>query len=473
MRYSGIVNFDFLTLIQILAWGEEPTGVEFFDENGNFLGKIFIAYGCLKGAIFGSYKGEKAFVELVKSQNNAGGTFHKINYLEPEEEIAAPENPRLDSLLLTVIADKETEEGQYLDSQPKFEAFRETGPRQSQYQDLPAFQSVLPGSIRATQSIHAQEIENEWNEFLLSPEMFSEQSHNILDPFALFNMESLMLYKEQQGHLIIFTENYWEKLFPDIDLDGLEGNNLQAHTCFVMAEVVRRHLRHKIPSFDTTLLTSDDLLQQVDIAISEATRDDEEIKIVSITPGETYDEEISIVNGFSETTLKDPSPHIEQIYQWVSNKLREEAAPLKYLFYPERDTVVSKEEPKEQFRIVIAATPEICQKICVNLRYYLEDSGNMCIYTITSLADFQEIERSDWEDCHVAIIERPFIQPDIYAILSHIPEKMSTLIVAGSKDYYRPYLAAPTFRERVQGIYSPENHDLAKMIVRVWEMAMQ
>ena len=112
MSYTGVVNYDFLTLIQILAWGEAPTGVEFLDEEGIFIGKIYIKGGCLAGATYRDYKGIEGFIHLVTSLNNTGGTFHKIPFGECPPEIAAPPGTRVDALLLSAVANKETEEGQ-------------------------------------------------------------------------------------------------------------------------------------------------------------------------------------------------------------------------------------------------------------------------------------------------------------------------------------------------------------------------
>lgn len=467
MSYTGIVNYDFLTLIQILAWGDEPAGVEFFNEQGIFIGKIYIAQGCLRGAVYKSHKGVDAFVQLVAELSNAGGTFHKVPYVECPVDMAAPPGSRIDSLLLTAIADKETEQG-HVQS--------EEGPQEivkSVPQEMTASHSKLATKTvtEITHSAVNTGLRQQWGDSIVAESLFPKGIREILDVYTLFNLESLMLYQGISGHLIVFTEKFWKGLFPSVDIGTLDEQGIQAHTCIMMADIVRRYVQRKCPSFHDTL-ESAELLELVDNAIGEATQDEKEVKIITINPEQVYDEELSMVAGFSETTLTEPSDRLEDVYRWLESRLERESAPLQYFFYPDKHTKFSASKCSDPFRVVVAALPKVCQKICVNLRYYLEKCGReLVLYSVDSLQDFQAIERSDWEDCHLTIVEHSFVGKNIYNILARIPENMAKIIVADNREYYRPYLSTPKFREQVQGVYGNDSTELARLLLRAWEVA--
>ena len=459
MRYTGVVDFDFLTLMQILAMAEEPTGVEFYDEEANFIGQIYIANGWLTGAIFGDLGGEEAFTSLVGSQITARGTFRKVPYLQAQENISG--NVRIDALLLSAVADKETKDGRALGTDDETSASRFPGVSASSV----AFSSEKYSAKGLTESRLGIA------EKTIAPELFSPQPLHICSVFSLFNVESILLYKELAGHLIVFTERYWRNLFPLVDPDSLDEAGVQAHTCFIMADISRRHLSQKIPNFDATFMSSEELLAQVDIAMEEANEDNEEVKIIKISPGQSYDDEMSLVTGFSDTALHEPSIDRERIYHWLDERLTAESAPLRYLFYPDNNNPIARDRSTiGPYRIVVAAGKEFCNKICLNIRHYLGEDG-LLLYSITTPEEFTAVDRSDWEDCHLAILTRGLISTRIFDVLERIPETMAVCLLANSRAKYRDYLTAPMFRERIQTIFTDSDQDLANLIQTISEIA--
>ena len=455
MRYTGVVDFDFLTLMQILAMAEEPTGVEFYDEQTNFIGQIYIANGWLTGAVFGELSGEQAFTALVASQITARGTFRKVSYIQAQENISG--NVRIDALLLAAVAEKETADGH---SGNETTASR-----------FPVVSASSGGfSSESYSGKSANDSRLAIAEKIIAPELFTPQPLHICSVFSLFNVESMLLYKEIAGHLIIFTERYWRNLFPLIDPDTLDQAGAKAHTCFIMADIIRSHLSKKIPNFDATFMSSEELLAQVDIAMEEATADNHDVKIIKITPGQTYDDEMSLVTGFSDTALHEPSADRERIYCWLNEKLAVESAPLRYLFYPDNNSPAVCGELSAPYRVVVAAAKELCDKICLNIRHYLGDDG-LRLYSITTPEEFIAIDRSDWEDCHLAILTRTLIPDRIFDVLERIPEKMAVCLLANPRAQYRDCLNAPMFRERVQAIFTDGDQHLANLIQTIAEIA--
>ena len=158
------------------------------------------------------------------------------------------------------------------------------------------------------------------------------------------------------------------------------------------------------------------------------------------------------------------------MYKWIEEKLTTESSPLRYLFYPQKNNKSATNKNNGPFRLVIAAEQMLCNKLCLNIRHYL-GTDDITIYTITSLEELTSVERSDWEDCNLAILHHPFIQPDIYSILNIVPESMSTCIIADPRVSYRDYLAAPMFKERVQSIYTSNDSDMAQLIQMIYDVA--
>ena len=298
MKYTGVVDFDFLTLMQILAMNEEPTNVEFYDENAIFLGYISIANGWLKGASFKNFSGEQAFIELVMSQYQSMGTFRKVPYTQPNEKIAA--NNRIDALLLSAIADKETEDGRKLEEEKMLSS------NSHKMDSATAFAIIDSYVSQKMRNSYLSKMESQKASYIIPKSLFLNLRH-ISNVFGLFNVESILLFKEISGYLVLFTEQYWHNLFPSLDPDGLNDSGIIEHASLIMTEIIKSHVGKNVPDFDPTFLTSEDILSQIDIVINEIMNEKNDVIVIKMIPGQSYDEDMSYVTGFSEESLKEPN----------------------------------------------------------------------------------------------------------------------------------------------------------------------